>query len=322
MLTHLNKAFICYALTFAGAVSAQTYPTKPIHLVVTAGPGSSADIIARVVGDEMGRQIGQTIVIDNRAGAGGNIAAEMVAKAAPDGYTLLMATISTHGINPSLYSAMRFDPIKDFAPISMMASSPNVLMVSSAFPAQSIKELVALAKSKPGQVTFASGGSGTSQHLAGEVFATATGTQLLHVPYKSAPQSMNAVLAGDVNMSFVSVPVALAQTKSKLANALGVTSPTSVTMWPDLPTIASQGLPGFDVSAWFGLVAPAGTPPAVITKLNTVVRQVMDTPAVKDSLNRQGVEIQTGTPAEFASYIRAEITRWAGVVKQSGAKLE
>ena len=315
--------FLTLALgTACAAVAQQPYPSRPIQIVVTAAPGSSADILARIFGDELGRQLAQPVLVDNRPGAGGNIAAELVARAKPDGYTLLLATISTHGINPSLYASMRFDPIKDFAPISLLASSPNVLVVPAAFPAQSIKDLVALAKSKPGELSFSSGGSGTSQHLAGEMFATATGTKLLHVPYKSAPQSMNAVLASEVNMAFVSVPVALTQAKSKSVRALGVTTLAPVSTWPELPTIASQGLPGFNVSAWFGLAAPAGTPPAVIERLVASAHKVIALPAVKSKLQDQGLETVSDTPVEFAAFIKSEIARWGDVVKASGAKLE
>lgn len=310
------------ALAVALPAFSQSFPNKPIQLVVTAGPGSSADIVARVVGDELSRQLGQPVLIDNRAGAGGNIAADLVAKAKPDGYTLLVATTSTHGINPSLYASMRFDPVKDFAPIGSLASAPNVLVVSSTYAAQSTKDLITLAKSKPGGVTYSSGGSGTSQHLAAELFASATGIRLLHVPYKSAPQSMTAILSGDVNMSFVSVPVALAQSKSRSITALGVTSLAPLASWPELPTIASQGLPGFDVSAWFGLAAPAGTPAKVIDDLSAAVRKVLTNPQVRDKLQGQGMQVVSDTPAEFSAFIRSELARWSAVVKSSGAKLE
>jgi len=315
--------FLTWALGAAcAALAQQPYPSRPIQIVVTAAPGSSADILARIFGDEWGRQLGQPVLVDNRPGAGGNIAAELVARAKPDGYTVLLASTSTHGINPSLYASMRFDPVKDFAPISRLASSPNVLVVPAASPAQSIKDLVAIAKSKPGELSYSSGGSGTSQHLAGEMFAAATGTKLLHVPYKSAPQSMNAVLAGEVNMSFVSVPVALAQAKSRSVKALGVTSLEAVSTWPELPTIASQGLPGFNVSAWFGLAAPAGTPPAVIERLATSAHKVLGLPAIKSKLQDQGMEVVSDTPTEFSAFIKSEIVRWGNVVKASGAKLE
>ena len=308
------------AITLGGLALAQQYPTRPVHIVLTAGPGSSADIVARIVGDELGRQLGQVIVVDNRPGAGGNIAAEIVARAPADGYTLLIATTSTHGINPTLYKSLRFDPVADFTPIMLLTRSPNVLVVSSKSSFKSIADIVATGKNRP--LTFSSGGSGTSQHLAGEVFATATGIQMVHVPYKSAPQAMNAVLSGDVDMSFVSAPVAMAQAKANTVHAFGVTSIEPLAMWPDLPTLASQGLKGFDVSAWFGVVAPTKTPQAVLDRIYPGLMKSIEAPAVRDKLQQQGMVVVAGTPDQFRAFIRSEIDRWAPVVRASGAKVE
>jgi tripartite-type tricarboxylate transporter receptor subunit TctC len=308
------------AIALGGLALAEQYPTKPVRIVLTTGPGSSADIVARIVGDELGRQLGQAVVVDNRPGAGGNIAAEIVARAPADGYTLLIATTSTHGINPTLYKSLRFDPIADFAPIMLLTRSPNVLVVSSKSSFKSIADIVATGKTRA--LTFSSGGSGTSQHLAGEVFATATGIKMVHVPYKSAPQAMNAILSGDVDMSFVSAPVAMTQAKANTVHAFGVTSIEPLAMWPDLPTLASQGLKGFDVSAWFGVVAPTKTPQAVLDKIYQGFMKSIQAPAVRDKLQQQGMVVVAGTPDQFGAFIRSEIDRWAPVVRASGATVE
>lgn len=310
------------AFGLAACAFAQQYPTRPIQLVLTAGPGSATDVVARIVGDELGRQLGQPIVIDNRPGAGGNIAAEIVAKAQPDGHTLLIATTSTHGVNPSLYRSMRFDPVKDFAPVMLLAKSPNVLVVSSKSPFKSVADIIATAEKRPGMLTYSSGGNGTSQHIAGEMFSMSNGLKMLHVPYKSAPQAMNAVLAGEVDLSFVSATVAQPHAKAGAVLALGVTSNKRMDYWPELPTLESQGLKGFDVSAWFGVVAPAGTPPAVLDKLYAALVKTMQMPTVRGKLQVQGMFVVADTPAQFKAFIRSEIDRWAPVVRASGAKLD
>ncbi len=300
--------------------SAQVYPTKPVKIVVTIGPGSSADILARIVADELGRRLGQSVIVENKPGAGGNIAADSVAKSAPDGYTLLMATISTHAINAAMYEKMPFDPVRDFAPIALLAANPNVLVVLPSLPVTSLKELVELAAAKPGELTYASGGSGTSQHLSGELMSTLGKIKLTHVPYKSTPDSMNAVLSGQVTMAFASVPVALAQVKAGKLKALGVTSAKPLPWWPEMPALATQGLPGFNISAWFGMAAPAGTPDAIVNKLNSELLAIMALPGVLEKLQGQGMEVLGGTPAQFADVIRSETERWGKIVRAAGAK--
>jgi tripartite-type tricarboxylate transporter receptor subunit TctC len=301
------------------AAAAQAYPTKPVKILVTLGPGSSSDILARLVADELSRRLGQNFLVENRPGAGGNIAADVAAKSPADGYTLLLSTISTHGINPSLYANMPFDPVKDFAPIGLLASNPNVLIVNPSLPVNNLKELLALAAQKPGELTYSSGGAGTSQHLGGEMLASIAKVKLTHVPYKSTPEALNAVVGGQVSMSFTSVPVALAQVKAGKVKALGISSAKPLAMWPDMPTIASQGVPGFDVSAWFGLSAPAGTPPAIVDKLNAEVNAIMNSPGMREKLAAQGMEVTTTTPAEYGKFIQSEIERWRPIVKASGA---
>jgi tripartite-type tricarboxylate transporter receptor subunit TctC len=308
----------CVALPLAGL--AQAYPSKPVKLLVTIGPGSSADILARIVAEELQRRLGQPVVVENKPGAGGNIAADAVAKSAPDGYTLLMSTISTHAINAAMYPSMPFDPIKDFAHIALLAANPNALVVQPSAPVQSLKDVLELAAKKPGEVSYSSGGSGTSQHLAGELMGSLAKVKLTHIPYKSTPESMNAVLSGQVTLSFVSVPVALAQVKAGKLKALGVTSEKPLPWWSEMPTLASQGLPGFNVSAWFGVSAPAGTPEAIVSKLNTELMAVMALPTVRDKLQGQGMEVLGGTPAQYLDFIRAETERWGRIVRASGAK--
>ncbi len=314
-----HRALLAFCISsLCLAAHADTYPSRNVTLVVTSGPGSSADILSRIIGVDLSRRLGHTVVVDNRPGAGGNIAGELVAKAPADGHTLLLASISTHGINPWLYARMPFDPVKDFKPIGTVASNPNVLVVAAKSPIRSIADLVAAARKTP-DLAYSSGGSGTSQHLAGEMFASQAGIKLMHVPYKSAPQSMNAVLAGDVAMTFLSVPVAAGQIQAGQLRALGLTSARRLASLPDVSPIAEQGLPGFDVSAWFGLVAPAGTPQPVVDKLNRALQETLREPAVREKLEGQGMEILGGTPEAFERLIRSEIDRWGPVVRASGA---
>lgn len=263
--------------------------------------------------------MGQPVIIDNRPGAGGNIAADVVAKSPADGYTLLIATISTHGINPSLYARMPFDPVKDFEAIGLLARNADVLVVSPQLPVSNVQELLALARAKPGELTFSSGGTGTSQQMAGEVLASSAGVKLRHIPYKSTPDSVNAVLAQQVTMAFASVPVAMGLVRSGKLKALGVSTDRQVNTWKEIPTVASQGVPGFNVSAWFGLAAPAGTPKAIVERLNMEMNAILAMPEIRERLESLGMETLGGSPAEFATFIRSEIIRWGPIVKVSGA---
>ncbi len=314
--------FSVVALAIAACAAAQSYPTRPVRIVVTLAAGSAGDTLTRVLGEQLAKGFGQAVVVDNRPGAGGNVAGEIVAKSPADGYTLFLTTISTHGINPSLYSRMPFDPIRDFAPITLSASSPNVLVVHPSMPVQTIKQLIALAKSKPGELTFSSGGSGTSQHMSGELFNLLAGVKTTHVPYKGTPQSVTSVMSGEVVMSFASVPVAASSAKAGKLKALGVTSANRVASWPEIPTVAESGLPGFDVAAWFGYAAPAGTPAPVIQRLNEEFRKAQTDSGVREKLGQQGMVMLHSSPEEFAAYIKTEIEKWAKVVKASGARAE
>jgi tripartite-type tricarboxylate transporter receptor subunit TctC len=306
----------------APPAAAQDYPVKPVRMLVTLPPGSSSDIVARVVGDNLSRSLGQQFIVDNRPGAAGNVAASAAAKAPPDGYTLLVSTFSTHGTNPALYSQLGFDPVRDFTPVVLLVSNPNVLVVLASTPVRSVKELIALARSRAGEVTYSSGGSGTSQHMAGEFFQQLAGVKLTHVPYKGTPQGMAGVMSGEVAMMFPSVPVAIGQVKAGKLRGLGVTSTRRVAWWPEMPSIAESGLPGFDVSAWFGLSAPVKTQEAVVRRLNAEANKALAAPAVRDNLNQQGMEVHGGTAQEYGNFINSELARWAKVVKTSGIRLD
>ena len=316
------KWFAALALAATGAaVSAQAYPHKTIRLIVPFPAGGPTDIIARTVGQKLTESMGQAVVIDNRGGSGGNIGADIVAKAAPDGYTLLMAIVS-FAINPSLYSKSPFDPVKDFAPITRTGAATIIFVASPAVGAKTIKDMIALAKAKPKQYNFGSPGAGTPHHLAGELLNTAAGIDLTHIPYKGAAPAIADLLGGQVNTAFVSLPAALPHVKAGKLVGLGITSPGRSVVAPDLQTFAEQGLGGYALENWYGALAPAGTPKDVITKLNVEIVKALQLPDVKERLISQGFETRTSTPDEFAAYLKSEIVKWAGIVKASGAKVD
>jgi len=317
----LRALAIALAWIVAAGVWAQPYPSKPIRVFVTIGPGAAADVLTRMVGEKLAPRLGTPIVIENRAGAGGNIAADAVAKSAPDGYTLLMASSSTHGANVSVYPKLPFDPIKDFAPIVLVATNPNVLVVPPSLGVNSLAELIALARQKPGELTYASGGTGTSMHISGEVLSMLGGVKLQHIPFKSTPEAINAALAGEVSMTFASAPTAMSQVKAGKLKALGLTSERPLPSLPEVRPLAAQGLAGFDVSAWFGLAAPAGTPEPIIHRLNSETLAVLAMPEVREKFAALGMEPLGSTPAEFGAFIRSEIERLGKVVRASVARV-
>ncbi len=320
----LRRGALAIALGAACAAPAlaQTFPLKPVRLVVTLAPGSASDIVARIIGEALSKQMGQQMIVDNRPGAGGVVAAEAVQRAVPDGYTLLVGSIATHGINPALVPKISYDAVKDFAPIINLASSPNVLIVSNSLPVKSVKELVAFARKRPGELLFSSGGNGTSHHMGAELFSLLAGVKMTHVPFKGSPQAVQAVLAGEVALMFPNIPNAMGLAKAEKVRILGVTTPRRLSWWPELPTIAELGLPGYEVIAWFGLLAPAGTPEAVIDRLNAESNKALGLQNVRDNLVTQGFEVIGGTVKEFAAFIRSELDKWAKVVKLSGAKAD
>lgn len=301
---------------------ADTYPGKAIRLIVPFPPGGPADVLARVVGQKLGTAWGQTVVIDNHPGAGGNIGMEVGKLAVPDGYTLVLAPTGNLTVNPSLYAKLQYDPIRDFAPVTQLASVPNILVVSSSVPANSVKELIALAKAKPGELNFASPGDGSIAHLAGEMFKTMAGINMVHIPFNGMAPAMNNVLSGQVQVFFAGITTAMPQVKAGKLKALAVASPQRVATLPQLPTVAESGLPGFAAVSWYGVVAPAGTPPDIVNKLNREIVKILRLPDVREALAAQGAEIIGNTPEEFASVIKSETAAWATVVKTSGAHVD
>ena len=316
-----------FCLTFGvsvGIAHAQgAYPSKPIKLVVPFLPGGTTDIIGRAVAAELTKALGQQTVVENRPGAGGNIGAEQVAKAAPNGYTLLVCTVGTHGINQSLYGKLPFDPVKDFAPVTLVAMVPNVLVVPPSFPASNVKDLITLVKSKPGKFNYASSGNGTSIQLSAELFKTMTGTFIAHIPYRGSSQALTDLMAGQVDMMFDNLPSALPHIKAGRLKALGLTSAKPSPALPGVPTIEQAGgLKGFEASSWFGVVAPAGTPKEIVTKLQQTIAKSLGSPEMRERLVAQGAEPVGDTPEQFGDYIKSELAKWAKVVKASGAKVD
>jgi tripartite-type tricarboxylate transporter receptor subunit TctC len=314
----LGALFACIALD----ASAQGYPNRTIRLVVPFPAAGTTDILAREVAQKLTEVFGQTVVVDNRPGAAGNIGSDLVAKSAPDGYTLLMGTVGTHAINPSLYSKMPYDHFTDFAPVVLVAGVPNVLVVNPALPVNSVADLIKLAKDKPGQINFASSGSGTSIHLSGELFKTMAGVDMMHVPYKGSSPALTDLVGGQVQIMFDNLPSALPQIKAGRLRAIAVTSLKRAPVLPDIPTINESGLPGFEASSWFGVLAPAGTPPAVIARINAEVNKWLQSADAREKLLGQGAEAAGGSPEQFGTFIRAESEKWAKVVKASGAKVD
>jgi len=309
-------------LACAAAAFAQPFPSKPIRIVVPFPAGGTTDVLARAAAQKLSDSLGQPAVVDNRPGAGGNIGAELVAKSPPDGYTLLMGTVGTHAINPALYPKMPYDHIRDFAPVILVAGVPNVLVVNPALPVNSVQELVAYARANPGKLNFASSGSGTSIHLSGELFKTAAGLSMTHVPYKGSAPALMDLIGGQVQLMFDNLPSALPQIRAGKLKALAVTSRERAPALPDVPTIAESGFPGFEASSWFGLLAPAGTPPPVIATINAEVAKWLASPDAKEKLLAQGANAAGGTPEDFARHITAETAKWQKVVKESGAKVD
>ena len=304
------------------AQSATAYPTKPIKIVVPFPPGGATDILARAIGFELQKTWGQSVVIENKPGAGGNTGADLVAKSPADGYTLIMATVGTHAINMSLYAKMPYDAVKDFEPIVLVAGVPNLLVVHPSVPAKSVKELTALAKAQPGKLNVASSGNGTSIHLAAELYKQMAGVDILHVPYKGSAPAVADLLGGQVQLMFDNMPVSLPHAKAGKLRALAVTSLKRSPALPDVPTMDVEGLKGFDATSWFGLLAPAGTPKDIIAKLNSASVAALATSEMRERLAAQGADPVGNTPEQFATFIKAEIEKWAKIVKASGARVD
>ena len=321
LLAVMTAATVTAHAQTASTGSGQAYPQKSIRIVVPFPAGGTTDILARAIGQKLTEQWKQQVIVDNRPGAGANIGAEVVAKSPPDGYTLL--GISTaHTINPSLYSKLAYDPIKDFAPITNVAVVAQILTVHPSLPVKTVKEFIAYAKAKPGELNYSSAGNGSQPHLTAELFRAMTGVNYVHVPYKGAPPAMVDLLAGQVALTFATAPSAVPYVRSGKLRALGVSTPKRINALPDVPTIAEAGVPGFEAVGWNGLVAPAGTPAAIVERLNATIVGIVQEPAMSKYLADQGADPWTMTPVQYADYIKSEVAKWAKVVKASGAKID
>ena len=309
------------ALAAGGAaVCAQGYPNKPIRMVVTYPTGGAPDILARIFSEKVG--LGQPVVVDNKPGAGGNIGAELVAKAHYDGYTLVMGTVNTHSINGALYAKMPYDMVRDFTPVSLIASTPNLLVVNLNLPVKNVQELIAYAKANPDKLSFGSPGIGSSIHISGELMKTMTGIKMTHVPYKGRQFAIPDLLGGQIQLMFDNMPSALPLAKEGKLRALGQTGPKRSPAAPDVPTVAEQGVPGFEVTSWFAIFAPAGTPKDIVSRLNAEAQRVYRLPDVQDRLKILGLDTVLSTPEELGRVQEAEVIKWARVVRESGAKAE
>jgi tripartite-type tricarboxylate transporter receptor subunit TctC len=316
----LHKILLAALLGLAAAAApAQPYPAKPIRMVVTFPPGGAPDTLARLFADKA--QLGQSVVVDNRPGAGGNIGADFVAKAAPDGYTLVMGTVGTHSINGALYSKMPYDMVKDFTPVAHVASAPNLLVVTNELPVKTVAELIAYMKANPNKLSFGSPGIGTSVHVSGELFKSLTGTSMTHVPYKGRQFAIPDLVGGQIQLMFDNMPSALPMAREGKIRALAQTTATRSAAAPDVPTVA-ETVPGFEATTWFAVFAPAGTPAEAVNRINAELQRVFKLPDVADKLKALGLEPAISTPDELARFQASEITKWAKVVKESGAKAE
>jgi tripartite-type tricarboxylate transporter receptor subunit TctC len=318
-----HAALLCVATTgWVSAQDAKTYPTRPVRILVGFAAGGGTDVVARMFAQRFGESMGQTFLVDNRPGAGGNIAGDMTAKAAPDGHTLTMV-VSSHAMNKSLYAKLPFDPVRDFAPVSLVVEAPNILVAHPAVPVSNLRDVIALAKAKPGQLTYSSSGNGTPTHLAMELFRSMAGIQLLHVPYSGGAPGVAAALSGEVQMHTNSLPTALPHVKSGKLRALGVTSAERTQIAPDIPTVAEAGgLPGFEATIWYGLLAPAGTPMPVVRKLNAETERVLQLKDVRDRLVGMGFDPLRNSPEAFLKLIEADVAKWAKVVREAGLRLD
>ena len=304
------------------AANAQQYPNKPIRIIVAYTPAGATDILARAVGQKMSETFGQPVVIQNRPGANGNIGTDVAAKATPDGHTLLMVTAGTHGINPSLYRKLPWDAVKDFAPVSLVAMVPNIFVVNNSVPAKSIKEFIAYLKASPNKFNYGSPGNGSTAHLSMELFKTMTGTNMQHIPYKGSAGVLTDVMGGQILATMDNMPPYLPQVKAGKIRALAVSTPKRSPAVPDVPTVAEAGVAGYSSGAWFGLVAPAGTPKPIVEKLATETQRILKLPDVNERLSALGAEPVGDSPTQFAAHITSEIAKWAKVIKDANVELQ
>jgi tripartite-type tricarboxylate transporter receptor subunit TctC len=321
-------------LTFAGAITAALssgmvnaqapapYPVKAIRMIVPSAAGSGPDIMARTIAQKLSEAVSQPVIVEARPGAGGIIGSEAAARSSPDGYTLIMGNAGSHSVNPSLYRKLPYDPVKDFAPVTLVSTAPNILVVHPSLPVKSVKDLVALGKARPGELTFGSGGNGSTAHLSGEMFRTLAGIDIVHVPFKGAPAAVLGVITGEISMAIVNLPPALTHVRNGRLKALGVSTPQRSAAVPDLPTIAETGLPGYSATAWYGVLAPAGTPREIILKLNAEIVRSLRTDEIRKRIQSDGGEVVGSTPEEFTAVMKSDIAKWARVVQASGARVD
>lgn len=317
-----HLAALAAATVVSAAALAQGYPAKPVRMIVGFPPGGGTDVVARVIAQKLTEWWGQPVTVENRAGATGTIGADLVAKSAPDGYTLIMGHVNSHGIAPNLFAKLPYDPIKDFAAAAYVGYVPNVLAVHPSVPAKSVKELVALLKTRPGQMNYASSGNGSTQHLAGEMFKQLTGTNIIHVPYKGSGDAIKDLLGGVVAMNFDTMPPVLPHIQSGKLRGLAISTPRRLAQLPDVPTFAEEGITGFDVANWYGVMAPGGTPRDIVQKLNTDINKAMQVPEVRTRLEAVGTQLREQSAAEFEAYMKAEVAKYAKLIRDTGVKVE
>jgi tripartite-type tricarboxylate transporter receptor subunit TctC len=313
------------AFTFtvmSAAATAQAYPNKSVRMIVGFPPGGGTDVVARVISQKLSEWYGQPIIVENRSGATGTIGADSMAKSAPDGYTLLMGHANSHAIAPNLMSRLPYDPLKDFAAVSYVGYVPNVLAVHPSVPAKTVKELIALAKAQPGKLTYASSGNGSSQHLSGEMFKLLTGTDILHIPYKGSGDAIKDLLAGTVSMNFDTMPPVLAHIKDGRLRGVAISTPRRLPQLPEVPTFAEEGLTGFEILNWYGVMAPAATPADIVTKLNADINRAMKEPEVRTRLEQVGTQLREMSPQQFTSFMRDELAKYGKLVKEANIRLE
>src|SRR5262245_23370123 len=314
-------ALVCLALV-AFAARAQEYPLRPVRLIVPFPPGGGNDIVARAVAQELGKSLGQQFVVDNRAGAGGALGAELAARAPADGYTLFLGGVGSHVVNPSLHAKLSYDPIRDFAPVTLIASAPSVLVVNPSLPAANVAEFTALAKASPGKLNYASNGNGSSAQLAAVLYESMASVRMVHVPYKGVAQALGDLLSGEVQLMFGTLVAILPHIKAGRLRALAVTGRSRSALLPEVPTLAESGLPGYEAGSWYGILAPAGTPGGIVERLNAEINAAIQQPEVRERLAAEGAEVVGGTPAQFATHIRGELDRMKKLVREAGIRME
>jgi tripartite-type tricarboxylate transporter receptor subunit TctC len=317
-----STLFASLLLLAPSLAAAQGWPTKPVHILVSSGAGGTADILARMIGERLAPRLGQPVIVENRPGAGGHLGAGLVARAQPDGYTLLMSGSPTHSVGPHLFKRLNYEPMRDVPPVAMVAIAPNLLVTNSSLPVKSLADLVALAREKPGQLTYSSAGNGTSGHLAAELLKSTAKLDMRHVPYKSGPEAVTGVLSGDVDFIFFTVPAVLPQVEAGKLRALAITSAARSALVPDVPTVAEAGYPGFEVLGWYALFAPRETPKPVVAKLSADIEKIVGSPDIRDKMLQLGAEPRYLSPEQVAAFVAVESPKWGQLIRESGASAD